>query len=122
LFALDLDYAPDAAEKVFRFGPPRAVTLRFRLPAYARRPVEVFRVDADGLAPVEYSPGEGSLTIRDRISRVAIYVAATQIGERARVEARRQSLLVSEKALGFDPASDPDDLNELRKLLTSAAR
>ena len=122
LFALDLDYAPEATEKVFRFGPPRAVTLRFRLPAYAHRPAEVFRVDADGVSPVEHSLGNGALTIRDRVSGVAIYVAAATPGERERLEGRRQALLAAEKAIGFDPAKNSDDLKQLRELLNPSAR
>jgi hypothetical protein len=122
LFALDLDYQPNPAEKIFIFGPPRDVTLRFRLPAYAQHPQEVFRVDADGPVTVEHSMTDGMLTIRDRISRVGIYVAAAKMGERERLETRRQSLVAAEKALAFDPAHNPDDFNELSKLLTPSTR
>jgi hypothetical protein len=34
LFALDLAYEADREERVFKFGPPRDATFRFRVPAY----------------------------------------------------------------------------------------
>jgi hypothetical protein len=116
LFALDLAYTPDPVGKVFQFGPPRDVTLRFPLPAWLRSPAEVFRVDADGVTPVTPSLQDGILTFRDRISRVAIYVAASQPGERNRLESRREALLAAEAAVGFDPARNPEDLAALQKL------
>jgi hypothetical protein len=117
LFALDLDYQPDPAEKVFQFGPPREARFRFQLPAYARSPAEVFRVDADGVIAAEHAMKDGVLEIRDRVSRVAIYVAATHSGERERVEARRKALTTEEDSSGFDPARNASDLEALRRLL-----
>lgn len=76
LFALDLDYKPDPVEKVFQFGPPRDARFGFRLPAYIRNPVEVFRVDAEGTAAVEHTAKNGLLEIHDRVSGVAVYVAS----------------------------------------------
>lgn len=116
-FALDLDYVPDPRDRVFRFGPPRAATLRFRLPAYARPPVEVFRVDADGTIPVDFRTTEEGLEIRDRVRGVAIYVAARQRGERERIEARQQALVAGETVIGFDPGRNPTDTEVLRRLL-----
>jgi hypothetical protein len=116
LFALDLAYTPDPVGKVFQFGPPRDVNLRFPLPAWLRSPAEVFRVDADGVTPVTPSLQDGILTLRDRISRVAIYVAASQPGEGSRLESRRLALLAAEAAIGFDPARNPEDLAALQKL------
>jgi len=103
LFALDLDYRPDLEERVFKFGPPREATLRFRLQAYASKPVEVFRVDADGVTAIKYTTDGGRLQIQDRVSRVARYVAATRPGKRERVENRRNALVAEEEAHGFDP-------------------
>jgi hypothetical protein len=117
LFALDLDYQPDPTDRVFQFGPPRDVTLRFRLPHYASRPAEVFRVDADGVTPVDYKASAGAIEIRDRVSRVAIYVVATQPGERARLEARRQALIAQENAFGLDPGRNPADLAVLQEMV-----
>ncbi len=122
LFALDLDYQPDPQDKVFKFGPPRAVTFPFRLPAYAIQPVEVFRVDADGTAEVRHTTKDGALEIRDRASRVAIYVAAAQAGERERIEARRQVMLAEENLLGFDPGRSASDLGVLQELLDPARK
>jgi hypothetical protein len=116
LFALDLAYAPDPDVREFRFGPPRDVSLRFPLPAFVKAPADVFRVDADGVTAVSHSIQNGALTIRDRISRVAIYVVATDSAERSRIGARREALMATEAALGFDPTRSPEDLATLRKL------
>ena len=122
LFALDLDYQPDSAEKIFKFRPAREVTFRFRLPAYASKPVEVFRVDADGVTTIKHKADGGALEIQDRVSRVAIYVAATSTGERNRIEARRQALIQQENSLAFDPGSNAADLAALKQLLHPAAK
>jgi hypothetical protein len=122
LFALDLAYTPDPAEKVFQFGPPRDVVLRFPLPAYLHSPADVFRVDADGVVPVSHSVQDGQLILRDRISRVAVYVAASHPGERSRIESRRQALVDAEAGTGFDPTRNPEDLAVLRKLGSLRAR
>ncbi len=116
LFALDLAYTPDPEERVFRFGPPRPVSFQFPLPAYLRAPAEVFRVDADGVTPVDAEIASGAITIRDAASRVAIYVVASEPGARDRIEARRRSLVAEEEALGFDPGRDAADLAVLREL------
>lgn len=117
LFAFDLDYTPDPVAKVFTFTAPREVTLRFPLPGHAQRPVEVFRVDAGGIAAVAHAIEGGRLTVRDRISRVAIYVASVNPAERERVEARRCALVEAEDAHGFNPARNAADLKPLRGLL-----
>lgn len=117
LFALDLAYQADRQERVLKFGPPRAVSFRFPLPAYCRAPAEVFRVDADGVAPVEHSVGNGHLTLRDQISRVAIYIAAAAPGERVRLEARRRALLSGEDAIRFDPGRKGEDLAVLQAMI-----
>ena len=117
LFALDLAYTPDPEERVFRFGPPREATFRFALPAYLRKPAEVFRVDADGVTPVDHTVSEGGVTLRDRANRVALYVVAASAGERARIESRRRALTSAEEATGFDPSRRPEDLAALRNLL-----
>ena len=96
LFALDLDYEPDGKERVFKFGAPRESNFRFRIPVYLNSIDEVFRVDADGLRDVEATLNEGTITIRDQASRVAIYVASEKPTERARIEARRQALMTDD--------------------------
>ena len=122
LFALDLAYQPDPQERVFKFGPPRPSEFRFPLPAYLRTPAEVFRVDADGITPVDHTVAAGRVTIRDQASRVAIYVVAASFGERAKLEARRQQLISTENAVDFDPGNKPEDLASLRALLSSKGR
>ncbi len=122
MFALDLDYKADVEEKVFKFGPPRDVVLRFRLPAYASKPAEVFRVDANGATAIEHKADGEILEIRDRVSRLAIYLAANRTGERARIEARRKALVAEEAAFAFDPGRNTADLELLRHLLDSAQK
>ncbi len=117
LFALDLAYAPDQQERVFKFGPPRECAFQFPLPSYLRTPAEVFRVDAEGITPVNHSVSDGRLTIRDQVSRVAIYVASAAPGEQSRLEARRQALVAGENAIGFDPGRKNTDLAALQGLL-----
>jgi hypothetical protein len=117
LFALDLAYEADRAERAFKFGPPRDVTFRFRVPAYVSPVAEVFRVDADGLTRVDSRVDGGIVEIRDRVSRVAVYVATTAPGERARIEVRRQALVAAENSIGFDPGSNPADLAMLQELV-----
>lgn len=116
MFALDLAYQPHPEQRVFEFGPQRAVQFGFPLPAYAQAPTEVFRVDADGLTPVEHEVKNGHIEIRDNASRVAIYVAAAASGEQDRIEARRKALVAAEESIGFNPAASADDLAILRGL------
>lgn len=116
LFALDLDYQPDPKDRVFQFGPPREADFRFPLPAYVSPIAEVLRVDADGVAPVDYKASAGAVEVRDRVSRVAVYVVATQPGKWARLEARRQALVAQENTFGFDPGKNPADLAALQEL------
>jgi hypothetical protein len=120
LFALDLDYKPDPVEKVFQFGPPREVRFDFRLPMYLGNPLEVFRVDADGIVAIEHTVGNGRLEIRDRASRVAVYVASTRRGNREEIETRRKALIAEENSLGFNPGQNPEDLEVLRKFPSAA--
>jgi hypothetical protein len=117
LFALDLDYKPDSEEKTFKFGSPRDVTFRFRLPSYANNPAGVFRVDADGVTAIKYKADGRILEIQDRVSRTAIYVAATHAAEHERIEARRLALIAEESLLAFDPGKSPSDLAVLKRLL-----
>ncbi len=55
------------------------------------------------------------MTIRDRISRVAIYLAAAKAGECERLESRRQALLALEKALGLTPPGESEATRPERK-------
>ncbi|XZE22580.1 hypothetical protein SH449x_002516 [Pirellulaceae bacterium SH449] len=93
LFALDTAYYPDKTERVFTFAPPRDVTFRFRLPYWLQRPLDVFRVDADGIHKVEWIADESGVTITDQCSRDAIYVAAKDRVTREAIESRRQQAI-----------------------------
>ena len=77
-------------------------------------------MDADGVAMVDHALADGTVTIRDRVNRVAVYVVAAKPGERDRIEARRQALIAHENALGFDPGRHPVDLAVLRAPLNGA--
>lgn len=118
MFALDLGYEADLEERVFRFGAPRDATFRFVLPGYLRGPAEVLRVDAEGITRADATVAGGVVTVRDRVSRVAIYLAAVAAGEGERLEARRRALIAAEAATGFDPCRRPEDLAVLRELVT----
>lgn len=122
VFALDLDYQADPSERVFRFGAPREGTFHVRLPSYVNPVAEVFRVDADGTSSVEHTVAEGEITLRDRASRVAVYVVASRAGERERIEARRQGLVAEEQALGAAPGRIPEVMAALRELLPPNGR
>jgi hypothetical protein len=116
LFALDLDYRPDPKEKVFVFGPPRSVLFAFGLPVFLRKPVDLFRVDAEGIHEVCWRATAEGVTIDDKLSRVGIYVAATVRDVRSRIEDRRRELILLEKSTGFDPARNDADFETLRRL------
>jgi hypothetical protein len=122
LFALDLAYQVDREARVFKFGAPRDCKFTFPLPAYLRSPVEVFRVDADRTTEAEYAVSDGSVTIHDQVSGVAIYVAARAPGERDRIEARRRALIAEEGALKFDPGRNGSDLEVLKKILGASGK
>lgn len=119
LFALDLDYAPDANEKVFRFGPPRKAKWCFPLPAYLQGITDVFRVDADGVYDAKWSSRDGAVEIRDEASRVAIYIAARDPNLRTHLEDKRRRLIAVEAALQFEPARDDADFALLEQLAAS---
>jgi len=119
LFALDLDYVPDRDEKVFKFGEPRKAKWRFSLPAYLQDVKDVFRVDADGVYDTKWSHKDSAVEIREKASRVAVYVATPDAGLRASLEAKRQRLIAAEAALQFDPARNDADYQQLAQLLAS---
>jgi hypothetical protein len=122
LFALDLDYAPDPIEKVFRFGEPRDVSLAFDLPTFLREVRQVLRVDADGLTPVPFERTATGLRLTDRNSRVGVYLATPDDALPAEIERKRQALATAEQATGLDPARVEADLQTLRALLPERDR
>ncbi len=114
-FAIDLAYIPDRQEKIFTFSE-RNGSVDFQLPASLSHPVEVFRLDADGVHDVTNQWHPGRLKISDRIHVVGIYVVSPKIGLRSRLEARHKQLLELEKAIDFDPAASDADFETLRHL------
>jgi hypothetical protein len=116
LFALDLDYAPDPAARIFRVGAPRAAQWRFRMPHYLATVTDVFRIDADGAREVAWEWGQGAVVIRDQASEAAIYVATPDSTLRTHLESKRRRLIEAEDALGFDPARDDSDFRRLAAL------
>ncbi len=117
LFALDLAYAPDPEERVFKFGLPRPARWRFPLPAYLYGSTDVFRLDADGIYDTNWSMKEGAVEIEEQASRVAIYVVAHDAELRNSLEQERQELVAAEDALQFDPAHNDADFQKLEQLL-----
>ena len=117
LFALDLDYSPDTAKRVFLFGPPRNAKWDFPLPAYLQAVADVFRLDADGVHEARWTRQGSGVEIVDRVSQVGIYVATPDRTLRSRLEAKRQELLKEEAGWRFDPAHNDTDFAQLAKLL-----
>lgn len=119
LFALDLDYTPDSDEKVFKFGPPRKAKWNFPLPAYLQDIKDVFRIDADGVYDVKWSKEDNAIEIREKASRVVVYVATPDSTLRKSLEEKRQKLIADENALQFDPARNDADFQQLVQLKES---
>ena len=117
LFALDLAYTPDPQEKVFKFGPPREATLQFPLPAYLRAAVEVLRVDAEGISPVNSTRIAEGVQITGRFGPENIFVVSPRPGLAKELEARRCELVAYEDAFKFDAGRNSDDLAQLRRIL-----
>jgi len=128
LFAMDLDYYPDLDTRVFKFRGPRAVEAEFPLPAWLRKPADLFRIDADGVHDVQWSATDSGVKITDEVDRVAVYVAAPDSTARAERAKRIEDLKASEASLGFDPAANDADFMVLcrdwdltnRKIWTSS--
>ncbi len=116
LFALDLAYVPDRAEKVFQFGPPRPGTWRFSMPAYLRGVADVFRVDATGIHDARWERTAEGITIIGEATVAGIWIAAPDRGMRAKLGERLEQLRAAEVKIGFDPARNDGDFDELRRL------
>ncbi len=116
-FALDLAYSPDPRERVFKFEPPRETTFAFPLPAYLRNAVEVARVEAEGVRPVNFTKTATGIEISGRSGPENVFVVSPRAGVAAKLEARRRELVAYEKSIGFDPGNNPADLEELQRIL-----
>ena len=97
LFALDLAYEPNAEDSTFRFGEPRDFSYHYELPHWLREPTDVFRVDADGVHPVQWVVEENGVKINHTFSRDAIFVATKSSALRATIEARRKAAIQIEE-------------------------
>lgn len=117
LVALDLDYRPDPAARVFQFGAPRAAEFRFSLPTWLPRPVAVWRLDDGGFTEVAAEVAAGELTLRDTVSRVAIYVAGAEPAVLEALQARRAAALAAEAATDIADLGDPGLLQTLRAIV-----
>jgi hypothetical protein len=118
LFVLDLAYEADHIEKVFRFGPARAAHFNFELPSNLREPVDVFRIDADGIQEISYKFTNHGVGIDDHINKVGIYVATKGPSIRKQLENRRRELIRFEESFQFDPARSDADFKVLREFAT----
>jgi len=116
LFAHDLAYVPGLDEKVFKFRPRDGVFI-FKLPAYLRKPTQVFRLDADGLHDVTFTVEGNRIIIHDRVMVAGIYVVSQDDNLRTALEARHASLIAFEKSFGFDPALSDSDFEALKQIL-----
>jgi hypothetical protein len=105
LFALDTAYTASPTENVFVFGAPRPARFAFDLPAWLRRPTEVFRVDAEGTHSVTWRATAKGVEIEDTRSRDAIYVAAKSPAVKRRIEEIRKKALAHEAAHPVDMAT-----------------
>ncbi len=117
LFALDLDYRPDPAEKVFQFNEPRPCQFDFPLPAYNRDYIDVFRVDGLGIYDVEHEATKAGVRIHDTRNLVGLYVATPDTKLRTLLQARLNQLIAEEQNIGFDPSANASDLSLLKSLL-----
>ncbi len=116
LFALDLAYKPDAEAKVFKFGPPREVSLTWPLPAYLGAAKTLLRVDADGITPMEDERAGGRISLRTLCGPVNVFVLSPDPNAAESIEARRRALIAFEESFDFDPARRAADLETLRAL------
>ena len=97
LFALDIAYVPNAEDSTFQFGEPRDFSYHYELPHWLRQPTDVFRVDADGVHPVQWIVEENGVKINHTFSRDAIFVATKSSALRATIEARRKAAIQIEE-------------------------
>jgi hypothetical protein len=117
LFALDLNYKPDTAEKVFRFEPPRDAVITFPLPTYLRNPLKVLRVNAGEVTSVPFELTAKGIRIKAEFGDVSVFVTTHRSSVEQQLEERRRQLAAFEDSLGFDPAQNSTDLEQLKAIL-----
>ena len=120
LCALDTAYeerqSPLSNNRNFYFKRPREAVFNFSLPLFQRNPLDVFRVDADGLYNISYQVTQKGVEITDKASIAAIYVATHDKTLRKELEKRRLALIAKEKFYKFDPIHERKDFNILKEL------
>lgn len=97
LFANDLAYAPGAEDNTFHFGDPREFSHVYPLPHWLREPLDVFRIDADGVHEVQWTVQENGVRVRHKCSRDAVFIATRRPALRVEIEARRQAAIQHEE-------------------------
>jgi hypothetical protein len=117
LFALDLNYKPDTAEKVFRFEPPREAVIIFPLPSYLRYPLKVLRINAGEVTLVPFELTTKGIRIRTEFGDVNVFVTTHRSNVEHKLEERRRQLVVFEDSIGFDPARNSTDFDQLEAIL-----
>ncbi len=117
LFALDLNYKPDAAEKVFRFDPPRDAAVTFPLPTYLCNPLKVLRINADEVASVPFELTTKGIRIKAEFGDVNVFVTTHHSGVEQLLEERCRKLAAFEDSYGFDPGRESTDLEQLKSIL-----
>ncbi|MCF7707352.1 MAG: hypothetical protein K9N52_00435 [Verrucomicrobia bacterium] len=118
MFAVDLNYKPSGFfGRQFQFDKKRKASFKFPLPGYLRKPVDVFRVDSEGLYLVDYRITDDGVEISDEQSKVAVYIAAQDLELRPRLVKKLKALVDSEHAVGFDPANERRDFSILKGII-----
>jgi hypothetical protein len=100
--AADVAYKISESGQEFVFGKPRAVRFAFPLPGRLRKPVDVFRIDADGVHNVKWQAKADGIVIDDVRSEDAIYVAGVSKAARADVTKRHAAALAHEAKYPVD--------------------
>lgn len=96
LFAIDLAYQPDPTDNTFHFGEPREFSHLYALPHWLHSPLNVFRIDADGVHDVRWNAEGDSVRIQHKLSRDAIFIATKSQALRSQIESRRQAAIQCE--------------------------
>ncbi|MEY2726655.1 MAG: hypothetical protein RLZZ458_2522 [Planctomycetota bacterium] len=113
----DLAYQPDPKTNVFRFEN-RSGTWTFPLPPWIQPNASVFRLDADGTHDAQAAVSAASIQIEDSINVVGIYIVANDPALRSTLQQRHAALLAHEATFDFNPASNPEHLEQLRAEFT----
>jgi hypothetical protein len=100
--AADVAYKISESGQEFVFGKPRAVRFAFPLPVRLRKPLDVFRVDADGVHNVKWQAKAGGIVIDDVRSEDALYVVGLSKAVRSGVQNRHAAALAYEKSYPVD--------------------